>query len=64
MWNKSKNPTEERIDFLLQDLWNKVFFKTCGCKSHTYCKKVQRKSEWFVEIKRRKTTIKEKSKFV
>jgi hypothetical protein len=51
------------MDFLLQDLWNNIFLKTCGCKSQAYCKKVRR-SEQFVERKKRKTTIKEKSKIV
>ncbi len=45
MWNKSNNSNEERIDFFLQDLWNNIFLKTCGCKSHAYCKKVRKKSE-------------------
>ncbi len=62
MWNKSKNPSKERIDFLLQDKWNNIFFK-CVDANHTYCKKVQRKNEWFAERKRRKRTIKEKNKF-
>jgi hypothetical protein len=38
MWNKSKNSSKERIDFLLQDLWNNIFFK-CVDANHTFIAK-------------------------
>ncbi len=58
--NKSKKSSKERIDFLLQDKWNNFSLKICGCKSHSYCKNVQR-NKLFVERKRRKTIGKEKN---
>jgi hypothetical protein len=38
MWNKSKNPSKEMIDFLLQDLWN-TFFLKCVDANHTFIAK-------------------------
>ncbi len=38
--------------------------KTCGCKTHSYCKKVSKRNEQCAESIWRKTTIKEKSKYV
>ncbi len=58
MWNKSKNPSEERIDFLLQNLWNNIFLKTCGCKSHTYCKRVRKMNGLLKERKKRQPSKK------
>jgi hypothetical protein len=64
MWNKSKNSSEEIFDFSLQDLWNNIYKKTCGCKSHAYYHRVRQKNEQFAKKKKRNRTIKEKNKFV
>jgi hypothetical protein len=39
-WNKSKNLSIERIDFLLQNQQNNIFQKTCGCRSLFYCTQI------------------------
>jgi hypothetical protein len=35
------NSSEKKSTFLLQDKYNKLSLKTCGCKAHYYCKKVE-----------------------
>jgi len=62
MWNKFKNSSKERIDFLLQDLWNNISYKTCGYRSHAYYKRVWWKHEQFDKRKKKNTTIKIKNK--
>jgi len=61
--NKFENSNKERTNFLLQDKWNNFFKKTCGCKAHSYCKNVWKRSKLFAERNRRKTIGKEKMIF-
>ncbi len=61
---KSKKSSKERINFLLQDKWNNFYKKTCGCKTHSYCKRFEEEVNIGFENNWKNATINEKSKFV
>ncbi len=58
--NKFENSSKEGLIFYYKT--NGITFskKTCGCKSHYYCKYVWKRSKFFVKRKRRKITNKKK----